>query len=196
MTRRIAYALLATLALLLVAAQGASAASTAQIHQDARDGYIDGDYTLAELRAANGAATAVMREYYGWDDIYQDALRRKANPEAPPVAVPVDEDGNGSIDPEEKAAAAVKTKQLQEKTPIKAPVSEGPEVEACDEGADEDECLDDDEREVVAADDEGDDDGGDSGSPLIWLIVGLPLLIVGIGAWRMHRQRKGSGGAA
>lgn len=202
MTRRFAFALLAALALLLVAAQGASAASSAQIHRDAGDGVIDGNYTIAELRAADRTAPAELREYFGWDDAYQDALRRKANPDAPPTVAPVDSDRDGKIEPEERAAAAEKTKEVRAKAKKKqaaaasecaddeeAPECPDSEADECDDEADEDECVDADEDVVNAADS---DDGDDSGSALIWLIVGLPVLVVAVGAWRMQRRRKGS----
>lgn len=191
MTRRFAFALLAAILLLLVAAQGASAATSAQIHRDAADGYIDGNYTIAELRAADSTAPAELREYFGWEDAYQEALRRKANPDTPPVAVPVDQDGNGRIDPAEEAAAEAKTKELREKQQVtKQQQADTPEVEPCDDEAaeDDEDCVPDDEATVSASEDDDDD----SGSPLIWLIVGLPVLIVAVGAWRMSRNRKGS----
>lgn len=200
MTRRFAFALLAAIALLLVAAQGASAATSAQIHRDAGDGVIDGNYTIAELRAADRTAPAELREYYGWNDAYQDALRRKANPDQPPVVVPVDSDRDGKIDPEEKAAAEKKEDQLEKKSKAgkddddacasdeEAPECADADLDACDEDADEDECIADADSDAAA----DEDDSDDSGSALIWLIVGLPVLVVAVGAWRMQRRRKGS----
>ncbi len=204
MIRRIAYVLLATIALLLVAAQGASAATSAQIHRDAADGVIDGNYTTAELREADRTAPAELREYYGWEDAYRDALRRKANPEAPPTAAPVDSNRDGKIDSNEQAAAVEKTKEVRKKAKPKpaaadecasddeAPECADSELEACEEDASSDECVDTDEDTVAAAAKDEDDDDG---SPLIWLIIGLPVLIVAVGAWRMARGKKPGDGA-
>jgi hypothetical protein len=188
MTRRIAYALLATIVLALVAAQGASAASASSnpIHKDASDGVIDGDYTMEEMREADRTVSASAREYYGWEDAYADYMRRQADPDAPAVAVPIDSNKDGKIDSKEKAAAVKKTKSEAKKKKKKKKkavvVVKKSSGDDCDEDDDDKDC------EIAAA--AGDDDGaGDGGSWLIWLIVGLPVLIVGFGAWRMASRK-------
>lgn len=193
MTRRIAYALLAAILLLLVAAQGASAATSAQIHRDAADGYIDGNYTLAELRAANRTAPAELVEYGGWIDAYNDALRRLSNPDAPPTVAPKDENQDGVIDATEKAEAVKKTQELRKKKKTKQveDAEATPSAEECDSDATDDNCVA--ASDDTAKKDDGNDGDDDGGSPLIWLIAGLPILIVAIGAWRMLRRKKPGG---
>jgi hypothetical protein len=194
MTRRITYALLAMLVLALVAAQGASAASASSdaILKDSSDGVIDGDYTLAQMREADRDVPASAREYYGWEDAYNDYLRRLADPDAPAIAAPVDSNKNGTIDASEKATAVKKTKSEAKKSKAKKKNTKKAVVVK----KSTDDCKNDDDEDcevVAAADDDGsDDDSG--GSWLIWLIVGLPVLIVAIGAWRM--ARRGTKGAS
>lgn len=188
MTRRITFVLLASLVLVLVAAQGASAASPDTIHKDARDGVINGNYTLQEMRDADRTVSAVQREYYGWEDSYNAYLRHLANPDEPIVAVPIDSNKNGKVDPAEKAAAVTKTKAAAKRSGKRKPVTA-----SSGSGG---ECEDDDEACQAAATksekaDKADDE--DAGSWLIWLIVGLPILIVALGAARMLRRKRGGG---
>jgi len=172
--------MLLALAALAVFAAPASAATPTQIHEDAADGSLDGTYTMAELRAADREATAVQREYYGWEDVYRAAVRALGNPDAKaaPVVVPIDANRNGKIDPAEKAIAVKKTKAKRKAAGV------DPDPDTATEG-------DDDEGDVSEpAADKGDDAKDDGGSPLIWLIAGVPLLIVAIGAWRMRRSKR------
>lgn len=199
MTRRIATLVLALLVLALVAAQGAHAASSAQIHRDAADGSIDGDYTLQEMRAADRSVPAEIREYYGWEDAYSAYLRRLSNPDAPRVVVPVDSNQNGRIDTTETAAAERKADDIGG---VVGGDGGRPSAEPRDpDNKDEDEVPageDGDQSEVTMfgrKSDGGDDDSG--GSPLLWLIIGLPALIVATGAYRMRRSaRRGAAATA
>lgn len=199
MTRRIATLVLALLVLALVAAQGANAASSAQIHRDAADGSIDGDYTLQEMRAADRSVPAEIREYYGWEDAYSAYLRRLSNPGSPPVVVPVDSNRNGRIDTTEVAAAERKADDIGG---VVGGDGGRPSAEPRDpDNKDEDEIPagDGEDRSEVTmfgrkGGDGGDDDSG--GSPLLWLIVGLPVLIVAAGAYRMSRASRGGAAAA
>jgi hypothetical protein len=196
MTRRITFALLASILLLLVAAPGASAASSAQIHRDAGDGVIDGNYTLAEMRDANRNASAELREYFGWDEAYRAYLRRLANPDAPPVVVPVDSNRNGRIDPEEREAAVQRTRQLRDGLAESGGPRAARSVDDCEEDDERIECTNPfaetrDPANEPAADEALDGDEGGF-SPLLLAVIGLPVLIVGFGTWRMYRRRKGS----
>jgi hypothetical protein len=196
MTRRIAFALLASILLLLVAAPGASAATSAQIHRDAGDGVIDGNYTLAEMREANRTASAELREYFGWDEAYRGYLRRLANPDAPPVAVPIDANRNGRIDPVEREAAVERTREIRDEPADSRGPRAARNVDDCEEDDTRIECTNpfaetrDPANEPLADEVLDGDEGGFS--PLLLAVIGLPLVIVGFGAWRMYRRRKGS----
>lgn len=200
MTRRIATLVLALLVLALVAAQGANAASPAQIHRDAADGSIDGTYTLQEMRAADRSVPAEIREYYGWEDAYSAYLRRLSNPDAPRVVVPVDSNQNGRIDTTETAAAERKAEDIGG---VVGGDGGRPSAEPRDpDNRDEDEVAageGEDRSEVTMFGRKsdggggGDDDSG--GSPLLWMIIGLPVLIVAAGAYRMRRASRGGAAA-
>jgi hypothetical protein len=177
MIRRIAFASVALLVVLLVAAAGASAAAPAQIHEDALDGVIDGDFPLAELRAADASVPAEQREYYGWEDAYADALRRKQNPDAAPVVAPIDSNQDGTIDEQEQAVAAEKTEALKQRTTPTAETRDPNNVS-------KDEVDGNDASPASSS-----DDSDDGGSLLIWLFILVPLAIIAFGAWRMYRQR-------
>jgi hypothetical protein len=181
MIRRIAFASLALLVVLLVAAAGASAATPAEIHEDALDGVIDGDFTLAQLRAADASVPAEQREYYGWEDAYADALRRQQNPDAPPVVAPIDSNQDGQIDEKEKAVAVAKTEKLKKRRTPTAETRDPNNVSKDD--------IDDEETAAASSDDSDDGDDDEGGSLLIWLFILVPLAIIAFGAWRMYRQR-------
>lgn len=202
MTRRIATLVLALLVLALVAAQGANAASSSAIHRDAADGSIDGDYTLQEMRAADRTVPAEIREYYGWEDAYSAYLRRLSNPDAPPVVVPVDSNRDGNIDERELDVAQEKAEDIGGVVDSSGSGSDSilddEELEECETENVAPECADsrlenrDDDNEPIRDSGRDDDDGG---SWLIWLIVGLPVLIVAFGAYRMARRGTPADGA-
>ena len=187
--RSIRFATLTTLTLLAFAG-AASAATPEQIHQDAADGSIDGTYSLTDVRAADRSVSAEQREYYGWEDVYNSWLRSKANPDEVPPAVPVDRNKDGKIDANERAAAKKITRAKCTKATPKAQRSK-----VCtDAGVDpavvnDDEAEPRDEDNAATSSKDEDRDGGTS--PLLWLIVGIPILVVALGAWRMRRRRKG-----
>lgn len=188
MLRRTIQILLVSSLTVLVTAAVAAAATPGQIHQDAADGSIDGTYSLADMRAADRSVSAEQREYFGWEDVYSAWLRAQANPDAIPAAVPVDRNRDGKIDAKERAAAKKITRAKCTKATPEAKRSEvckaaGAPAAAVDDH--EAEVLDDDND--VAADD--DDDSGTS--PLLWLIVGIPIAVVALGAWRMRGRGKG-----
>ena len=58
----------------------ATAASSEQIHRDAADGSIDGNYTLAEMREADRTVNSEQREYFAWDDAYGAYMRAIMSP--------------------------------------------------------------------------------------------------------------------
>lgn len=195
MIRRLTFILLASITLLLVAAHGAAfaASSPASIHRDAADGRIDGDYTVAELRAADRSAPVELVEYGGWPDMYQDALQRKTDPsgkKTPAPYVPQDKNKNGTIDPTEQAEADKKNKAAG----IPTSRAGGPTARSCDDEAEGDDCVVPNEDiigdDTAGGDDEVNDGSGDNSSLLLWLIVGLPIVIVAFGAWRMMRKTK------
>lgn len=191
MLRRTFFIALTTLVMLAIAATpSAFAASADQIHQDAADGSIDGSYTLAEMRAADRAVSAEQREYFGWEDVYNAYVRTLANPDVVAPAVPVDRNRDGKIDEKEREAAEKITRAKCTKATPKAKRSK-----LCSEVIiDEDKQGDDAEAEPrdeenTAAKDEDEDSGT---SPLLWLIVGIPLLVVALGAYRMRGRGKGT----
>ena len=174
-------------AALLVMAAPSFAASASQIHRDAADGSIDGSYSLADMRAADRSVSAEQREYFGWEDVYSAWLRAQANPDDVVPAVPVDADRDGKIEPEERAAADKKTrakcakaKAAAKRSSVCRKVAEKPT-----EAVEPDEEIDEDGDGAASHD--SDDDGG--ASPLLWLIVGIPVLVVGLGAYRMRRNK-------
>ncbi len=173
----------------LVFASPAIAASSSQIHRDAADGSIDGSYTLAEMRAADRSVSAEQREYYGWEDVYAAWLRAQSNPDEVVAAVPVDTDRDGKIEPEERAAAEKKTRAKCTRATAAAKRSSVCRKVSEDqpEAVEPDEEIDEDDDRGAASSRDSEDDGGTS--PLLWLIVGIPLVIVGLGAYRMRRNK-------
>lgn len=190
MLRRILPTML-SLFVLLVCAGTASAATPEQIHRDAADGSIDGTYTLSEMRAADRTVSAEQREYYGWEDVYSAYVRTLSDPSAKDEVVPavaVDLDRDGTIEPAEVAAARKKTRAKCTKATPKAQrskVCKALGIQPVADVPDEAEPKGDDTKPASDADE---DDGS---SPLLWLIIGIPLLIVALGAWRMRGRGKG-----
>lgn len=184
--RAIRIAMISTLTLLAFAG-AAHAATPDQIHQDATDGSIDGSYTLAEMRAADRSVSAEQREYFGWEDVYNAYIRSLANPDDVPAAVPVDKNRDGKIDAKEREAAEKITRAKCTKATPAAQRSKVCEEAGLDTGeADDTEVEPRDEDNTAAT---NDDDNGVS--PLLWLIVGIPILVVALGAWRMRGRGKG-----
>lgn len=175
-------------ALFALAGTSAFAASPNTIINDAKDGSIDGDYTLSDLRAADAAISPEVREYNLWDEVYAVAIARAGNKNAPKpkVVKPTDRDGDGAIEPEERAEAAKETRELNKKI-IKVqpkPTKSTSAMDASDEV---------DEVDTVAADSTSnkDDDGGASW-PLIILVAAI--IVIGlVGVWRVIATRKKPG---
>ena len=169
----------------------ALAASSDQIHRDAADGSIDGSYTLAEMREADRTVSAEQREYFAWDDVYAAYLRQLQNPDVVPPVPAVDTDKDGKIEPEEREQAKRKLRAKCTKATAKAKRSKVCRAVGVDtpsaEPAEDD--GDDEEDEQPAKSSTKDDDDGTS--PLLWLIVGIPLLVVALGAYRMRSRSKG-----
>jgi hypothetical protein len=168
---------------LLIAAPGAMAAAGDKALADWRDdGVINGHYSLSELRAADARVSPQEREYFGWDAAYSDAVHRLSNPDAkpspPPAVKPADTNGNGTIDPTEKAAAAKETQARQEKYKKEL------------EGGDVTPSVEPRKHKDSAAAKGNDDDSGGS-SWLLALLVIIPAAIIALGAWRMQKARKG-----
>jgi hypothetical protein len=188
MLRRVIRTVTLATMLLALAAPLALGATSREIIQDAiSDGYIDGDYSLAELRAADRAVSPAEREYYGWDEAYAEAIRRKRTPvtkrPTPPRVAHVDSNRNGVIDASEQAKAAEKQQELLEELDIDPPTGEQTPVEAV-EPPDEDEG---DEAAAVS-------DGSDGGSlALLLALLAVPAAIIGVGVWRMQRGRSAAG---
>lgn len=180
--------------LVLLALPATADASAQRVLADWRaDSSIDGDYSLADLRAANRQVSAEEREYFNWDEAYADAVRRKSLPpdqrddvpDEPPVAIPVDANRNGKIDPVEKKVAARKTKQLRAEW-LKQRREELKEKNSRDD-------EDDDEAAVVAASDD-DTGSGDDSTP--WPLIGVVALLglaAGVATWRTIALRRRDG---
>lgn len=175
--------LLVSLFALCVFTPAASAASSSAIFQDAADGRIDGTYKLSELRKADSEVSAEQREYYGWDAVYAEAVRRLSNPQAAakdPVVVPVDSNRNGTIDPAEKAAAQKKEAKLKKKAGASGDDDSG-EDDVFAEGADDADST---------SSKDGGEDSGDGASPLLWLLILIPLGVIGFGVWRARQGKR------
>lgn len=191
MIQRITFILLSTTLVLLITGQGALAATAQTIHRDAADGRIDGDYSLADLRAADRNAPVELVEYGGWPDMYQDALRRKSTPgeDAPSPYVAIDSNKNGTIDPAEQAAADAKNKAA-------GIDPEGSSAQhtarSCDDDADEGDCVARGDKHAGGSSGDGSSSDGNNskGSMLIWPVVMLPLAILVFGTWRLRRREK------
>ncbi|MEO6867880.1 MAG: hypothetical protein ABI200_07655, partial [Gaiellales bacterium] len=182
--------MLATIvAVLCITPAVAVAASAETVIKDARDGSIDGNYTAAELRAADSKIDAQEREYNDWDYLFQNALRRLANPKIPKAEVVTvrDFDGDGKITAKDEKIADARTKKLKKKTKAK-----------------EQAAKDDEEDDPIAVESISDDpsdspkDGSDDSSGgLLALLFLIPAAIIGFGVWRMQQARKrGANGAA
>jgi hypothetical protein len=172
---------------LLVGAGAAIAATPDQIHEDATDGSIDGTYTLAEMRAADRSVSAEQREYFGWEDVYNAYIRSLSKPNEIPPAVPVDKNKDGKIDAREIAAAKKITRAKCTKA---TPAAKRSKV--CSDRGVTQETTEPDEAEPRSDDNEPASDNDDSNaSPLLWLIVGIPIAVVALGAWRMRGRKKG-----
>ncbi len=176
-----------TLLMLLGLTNVTQAATADQIHRDAADGSIDGSYTLSEMRAADRSVSAEQREYFGWEDVYAAYIRSLANPNDIPAAVPVDTDKDGKIEPEERAAAKAKTKakcKAAKAAARRSKTCKAVGTEGAGTAPDDAEPRDDDNEPASDEDENGT-------SPLLWLIVGIPILVVALGAWRMRGRGKG-----
>jgi hypothetical protein len=168
---------------LLIAAPSAMAAAGDKALADWRDdGVINGTYSLSELRAADARVSPTEREYFGWDAAYQDAIRRLNNPgekpAPPPPVKPVDSNGNGTIDPSEKATAVKETKDRVKKYHKALGAAATPDVRPSK----------DKKKSAAAASGDDDDNGGSSW--LLALLVIIPAAIIALGVWRMQRARK------
>lgn len=187
--RRIRRIALITLLALAASVASALAATPAQIHRDAADGSIDGSYSLEEMRGADRSVSAEQREYYGWEDVYSSYIRSLSNPDEVPPAIPVDRNRDGRIDSAERAAAKKVTRAKCTKATPKAQRSKVCQAVGVETPAAEPDDAEprDDDNEPADTSSRDEDDGG---SPLIWLIAGIPLLVVALGAWRMRTRGK------
>jgi hypothetical protein len=158
----------------------ALAASPNTIYRDAADGSIDGNYSLSDLRAADAAISADQREYILWDEVYAAAIERASTPDAPkPRHVkPTDMNGNGQIDPSERAKAAEATRKLN-KVLLKKVKAKKPAATATTET---------DDTIAASPSSNDDDDGGDTNWPLIVLIAAI-IVIALVGIWRVIATR-------
>lgn len=163
----------------------ASAATSDQIHKDAVDCVLDGDYTLQELRAADSSVGADQREYGCWDEPYAAYLRELAagpgEKVAPPVVQPKDTNRNGKIDPVEKKAAAKLNKKIKAKF-AKAQDRHRSGGAIAAGGGD-----DDGSDGGTGADASSRSSNDDGGTPWWLLLLLVPLAILAVGAFRLHR---------
>ncbi|MCW2974435.1 MAG: hypothetical protein JWN72_2708 [Thermoleophilia bacterium] len=192
--RRILTTLSIAFVAILALAAPALAASPAQIFRDLDDnGVLDGKYSAADLRAADKAVTAQQREYGGWDDAYAAALTRALAPKPRPGVkvpditpeTPKDVNGNGAIDPNEKAAADKVTADKEARAIIAANAGSADDADAPDGAIEEGgEPVDKPKAEAAA----NKDDDGDKTVVAIVLIVLAALL--GATIWRVIVNRR------
>lgn len=187
---------LVAVALLLPAA--AHAATPAQIHADAADGMIDGDYSMAELRKADEAVSPEMREYYGWEEAYDEHLRGMSQlPTAVPSEARAPVPARGTVGRDavgrEKTRSHAAGDSSTSSTPPAQPVD--PASSASDEpqpspSADSRDDAPAEAREVDAAAAEPlPVDDGSGGFPFVFLLLAVPLIVLGVGVCRLVRQR-------
>lgn len=181
--------LLLTFACALLVPCASAVAAQGSIYDDAADGYLDGDYTLSQVQDADSSVPTQIREYTLWDDIVAEYMRRLRDPDAPrePIAEVLDYNDNGIIDQEDVEEARDKTQKLRR-------VARAEAREAREDGGGDENGRDDDEGSAIPAagdDDDGSDGSGGDGLPLLWLslLIFVPMFIVGLGIWRMQRDR-------
>ncbi|MCW2961254.1 MAG: hypothetical protein JWM90_1641 [Thermoleophilia bacterium] len=191
--RRPAILIFFTACVLALTTGSAVAATTGQIMVDFNaDDSIDGNYTLAELRAANAAYPAAQREYFDtWEIAYRAAVKRVTSPPdkvKPPVVPPKDENQNGMIDPAEEAAAATKTAAAQA-----AAKKAAAEKAAADKKNDVDPKDGSDTPEVETVDEDDASSASDDDDSRNWgllLVLGLIVLAAAVAIWRVLRHHR------
>lgn len=181
--------LLITMLTLLVAVPSAAASSSSVLADWRDDGVINQNYKASDLRSADSQISSQEREYFNWDEQYSAALERatdptkRDDPPPPPVVKPKDSNGNGKIDPTEKAAAAKENAERREEYED--------EVGPIPAGGDDDGPSGGD-----GPGGDGSDDGssntsskGDDGG-VSWPLLGalaVIILVAAVGVWRAVR---------
>lgn len=195
MIRRVLLTATTALLALLVLAPIASAATSDQIHKDAADCVLDGDYTLQELRAADRNVGADQREYGCWDEPYAAYLRQLAAPKGgviiPPVVKPKDTNKNGKIDASEKQAAALKNAAVIKKLK-KRFGKDRVKTQAAVAAAGGDDTNDGDGPSGGTSDkaDRASTKDDSDGTPWWLALLLVPLAILAFGAYRLQRDNK------